>query len=105
MTTEPHADESAALAFRDFEHAGWERAAPAYERHWDRLTAGTLPRLLEQVGAGPGIRLLDVACGPGAGLAAALARGAEVMGVDFSGHMLLRSRRGGPEDCLLMEYG
>src|SRR5438093_4591561 len=96
MTTEPHVAELATAAFRDFEHAGWERAAPAYERHWDRLTAGTLPRLLAQVGAGPGVRLLDVASGPGAGIAAALARGAEVTGVDFSGQMLMRAQRRAP---------
>jgi SAM-dependent methyltransferase len=102
MTTEPHADDRAALAFRDFEHAGWERAAPAYERHWDRLTAGTLPRLLERLGAGPGVQLLDVACGHGAGVAAALDRGATVTGADFSGQMLSRAQRRAPGARLLM---
>jgi SAM-dependent methyltransferase len=84
--------------FRDFEHAGWERASQAWERHWPALTAGTLPRLLERLGVGkrpdgaPPFRLLDVACGAGEATARALARGAEAVGVDFSAAMLARAR-------------
>jgi SAM-dependent methyltransferase len=96
MSSQPHGDEQAALAFRDFEHAGWERAALVYERLWDRLTAGTVPLLLERAGAGPEVQLLDVACGPGTVTVAALARGAEVTGADFSGEMLLRAGRRAP---------
>lgn len=80
-------------AFRDFEQAGWERAAPAYARHWDALTTRTVPLALERLAIRRGTRLLDVACGTGRAAALALARGAIVTGVDFSPRMLSRARR------------
>jgi ubiquinone/menaquinone biosynthesis C-methylase UbiE len=79
--------------FRDFEQAGWERAAPAYARHWDALTARTVPPALERLAVGRGTRLLEVACGTGRAAARALSRGAIVTGVDFSPGMLARARR------------
>lgn len=79
-------------AFRAFEHAGWERAAAHYRRSFGDLTGqATLP-LLDAVGAGPGMRLLDVACGPGALSAAAAVRGARPTGVDFASAMVAEAR-------------
>jgi SAM-dependent methyltransferase len=82
-----------ASRFRDFEQAGWERAAPAYARYWDALTTGTVPPALDRLAVGRGTRLLDVACGTGRAAALALARRAIVTGVDFSSRMLARARR------------
>ena len=52
-------------AFHDFEQQGWERAAEFYGDAFGALTAQTAGPMLDAVGAAPGTRLLDVACGPG----------------------------------------
>jgi SAM-dependent methyltransferase len=83
--------------FRDFEHAGWEGAAEAYAEYWGALTRQAVEPLLDAVGAGPGVRLLDVAAGPGYVAAAAAARGAQATGVDFSAVMVADARRRYPE--------
>ena len=74
--------------FHDFEQAGWEKAAAAYERGFGDLTIQSVGPLLDAVGAGPGVRLLDVACGPGYVAAAAARRKSSVVGVDFSPSMV-----------------
>ena len=79
---------SGADAFRDFEHAGWQRAVDVYHRTFSPLTAQAVGPLLDAVGAAPGVWLLDVATGPGHTAAAAATRGARVVGVDFSPAML-----------------
>jgi SAM-dependent methyltransferase len=83
-------------AFHDFEHAGWERAAEHYADAFGNLTMQTIDALLDAVGAGAGTRLLDVACGPGFIAAAAAARGASVVGLDFSPAMIAEARRRHP---------
>jgi ubiquinone/menaquinone biosynthesis C-methylase UbiE len=83
--------------FRDFEHAGWEGAAAAYAEFWGPLTRQAVEPLLDAVGAGPGVRLLDVATGPGYVAAAAAARGAWATGVDFSAVMVADAQRHHPE--------
>ena len=80
-------------AFDAFEHAGWERAALPYATYWDSLTRQAVEPLLDAVGAAPGTRLLDVACGPGALAAAAARRGAVAVGVDFSAAMVATARK------------
>ena len=52
------------------------------------VTVQAIPALLEAAGAGPGMRLLDVATGPGYVAAAAAERGAIVTGIDFSPAMV-----------------
>ena len=74
--------------FHDFEQAGWEKAAAAYEQGFGDLTIQSVGPLLDAVGAGPGVRLLDVACGPGYVAAAAARRMSSVVGVDFSSSMV-----------------
>jgi len=83
-------------AFRELEKSGWESAAADYDEAFARITAQSVPPLLDAVGAGPGVRLLDVACGPGYVAAEAAARGAAVIGVDFSGAMVALARRWHP---------
>src|SRR5882762_2445616 len=90
--------------FRHLEHTGWERAASEYESRWTDLTSHFIEPLLRSVGvvpgaasgAAPGLRLLDVACGPGYVAAAALARGAVPVGIDFSARMVARARERHP---------
>jgi ubiquinone/menaquinone biosynthesis C-methylase UbiE len=87
-------------SFHEFEHAGWERAAEHYADAFGGLTTQAGERLLDAVGvlgwapATPApLDLLDVATGPGFVAAAAAARGARVIGVDFSSNMIAEARR------------
>lgn len=79
-------------AFRAAEHAGWEEKVATYDRLWSPLTTELGERLLDAAGVGPGLRVLDVACGPGRLTAAATARGAAASGIDFSTRMVERAR-------------
>jgi SAM-dependent methyltransferase len=79
--------------FKTFEHEGWERVALPYRDAFSSLTTQAIPALLDAVGAGPGMRLLDVACGPGDAAAAAAQRGAQATGVDFAAAMVAQASR------------
>ena len=52
-------------AFKDFEHAGWERSAANYHDLFGAITVQAAGPLLDAVDAKAGTRLLDVACGAG----------------------------------------
>src|SRR4051812_1682771 len=80
-------------AFHEFERAGWQKAADYYGGTFGTLTAQTAEPLLAAVSTRPGIRLLDVARGPGYVAAAAAAQGADVVGLDFSPPMVAEARR------------
>lgn len=82
--------------FREFEHRGWEQSVVAYDTLFSPLTAQTIPAILEAVDVTPGMRVLDVATGPGR-LAHALAeRGALVTAIDFSPSMVDRAKTENP---------
>ena len=74
-------------AFRAFEHAGWERLHEGYHRHWEHLTTQAIPAMLDAAGVSEGVRVLDVASGPGYVSGAAAGRGAITQGIDFSEQM------------------
>jgi ubiquinone/menaquinone biosynthesis C-methylase UbiE len=78
-------------AIRDFELDGWQATASSYDA-FAGATRLFVPPLLQAAGARPGIRLLDVACGPGAAAGEAAAAGAHVTGVDFSPAMIVMAR-------------
>jgi SAM-dependent methyltransferase len=83
-------------AFWEFERAGWERAAASYDECWTDTRLFVEP-LLDAAGVAAGSRVLDVACGPGYVSEAAVARGADPVGVDVSAAMVeaARARRPG----------
>ncbi len=83
-------------AFRALEKAGWETAVGDYDDAFARLTAQSIDPLLDAVAAGPGTRLLDVACGPGYVAAAAASRGVQALGIDFSSTMIALARQRHP---------
>jgi len=78
-------------AFGEFERGGWERAAPRYEECWTDTVLFVEP-LLNAAAVRAGLRLLDVACGPGLVSEAAAARGARPIGVDVAAGMVERAR-------------
>ena len=82
--------------FHDFEQAGWERAAEHYGDAFGSLTAQTIKPLLKAAGVTAGMRVLDVASGPGSVAAAAAECGAEPVGVDFSAQMVALARQEHP---------
>ena len=84
-------------AFEHFEHEGWESVARPYREAFSPLTAQSIEPLLDAVGAGRGVRLLDVACGPGDGAAAAERRGASATGLDFAAAMVAQAARLHPD--------
>ena len=71
-------------AFREFEEAGWGKAATPYHRHWGGLTSQSSQPMLDAAGVASGSKVLDIATGPGYVASAAQQRGAEVIGIDFS---------------------
>ncbi len=81
-----------AEAFREFERAGWEAVAHPYHHHFARLTTQATGPLLEAVGVGEGMRVLDVATGPGYAAAAASLRGADAVGLDFAAAQVALAR-------------
>ena len=83
-------------AFHDFEHGGWERAAEHYAHAFGALTIQTAPALLDAAGVVRGVRLLDVASGPGFIAGAAADRGADASGLDFAEPMVRDARQRHP---------
>lgn len=77
---------------RDFEHRGWEQAAARYRATFARATEGFVVPLLDAAAVAAGMRVLDLACGPGLVATAAAERGARPIGADFSAAMLAAAR-------------
>jgi SAM-dependent methyltransferase len=90
MAIDPH-------AFNEFEAAGWQQKASGYDAFFAPVTGQVVGPLLDAVGAGAGIRLLDVASGPGYVAAAAARRGAQVTAIDIAPEMVELARRSHPE--------
>jgi SAM-dependent methyltransferase len=79
-------------AFNAFESAGWDDRATSYRRALLPLTRQLIEPLLDGASVGPGMRVLDVGCGPGDVAAAAAARGATAVGVDIAPAMVALAR-------------
>lgn len=83
---------SAQLRYREFEHAGWERAAANYAGSFETVTAPFARPLLNAASCGAGAKILDVACGSGFISSLANSMGATATGVDFSAGMVAQAR-------------
>ena len=83
--------------YREFERAGWACAASCYADSFETITRLFAKALLDAVGARPGSKLLDVACGSGLIAAAAAAVGAHAEGVDFSPDMVDAAKKRFPQ--------
>jgi SAM-dependent methyltransferase len=67
----PDTAEAAFQPFKHFEHRGWRAVAERYDAAFVGATGQSIAPMLDALGTGPGVRLLDVACGPGDATAAA----------------------------------
>ena len=83
-------------AVRAFEHAAWQQAAAHYTKTFARATRGFIGDLLDAARVRAGTHVLDLACGPGEVAAAAAARRALPVGLDFSPAMIAVARAGHP---------
>lgn len=83
-------------AFKALEARGWGARAGTYDDLLGQITARVAERLLDCAGVGRGMRVLDVATGPGHVAARALARGAIATGIDIAPEMLAVARRRHP---------
>jgi SAM-dependent methyltransferase len=83
-------------AVRAFEHAGWQRAARHYLATFAEATRGFTGDLLDAARVEAGMRVLDLACGPGFVSAAIAERGAQPVGLDFSQAMVALARAENP---------
>jgi SAM-dependent methyltransferase len=77
---------------REFERAGWNRAAAGYESSFATATRQFVDPLLDAASVRTGDRVLDLCCGPGFVGGAAEGRGGRVTGLDFSTAMLAEAR-------------
>jgi ubiquinone/menaquinone biosynthesis C-methylase UbiE len=84
-------------SFKALERQGWTEKASAYEAWAGRITTGAIEPLLDAAQVGSGMRVLDVACGPGDSAARAAARGATAIGIDFAPTMVSEAKRRFPQ--------
>lgn len=80
-------------SFKGMEHAGWEENAAGYDKLFGSITRHAIEPLLDATAVHRGTSMLDLCCGPGYGAAAATARGARAIGIDFSQAMVETARR------------
>lgn len=84
------------FSFKAFERDGYSRIALSYRDHAAGVAAQMNDALLDALGAAPGMRWLDVACGPGLLSAAPAARGCAVTGLDYAEPMVQHARELSP---------
>ena len=78
---------------KDMERDHWQSHASVYDGMAGPMTQEATDRLLDAVGAGPNMRLLDVCCGPGYGAGRAAERRLTAIGIDLSPAMIGEARR------------
>lgn len=81
------------VKFRSFEHAGWQNIPAQYHDAFGTLTTQAIGPLLDAINVKSGVKLLDIASGPGYVAAEAAKRGAVVLGVDFSAAMVAQAQQ------------
>jgi len=90
---------SAITTFAEMERRGWSDAGQArgYIELFAAASDQAIPALLDACGARAGIKVLDLCCGQGNVSQALVARGCNVLGVDFSHTMLAHARARVPQ--------
>ena len=80
--------ESDLASFKSMEHSGWEAKASGYDSFVGSVTSQALDAVLDAAAVSIGSNVLDVASGPGYGVASAEQRGAKAIGIDFAESMV-----------------
>jgi SAM-dependent methyltransferase len=94
----PMAEHGAVAAtFKELERQGWGAKADNYNALVGQITFGAVEPVLDATGVRAGMRVLDVAFGPGYVAAGADARGAHAIGIDFAADMVAEARRRYPK--------
>ena len=88
----PDHETGSAISFKELERQGWGAKAQFYDAFAGQITIGAVGPLLDATGVRAGMRVLDVASGPGYVAVGAHARGAQVVGVDFAADMVAEAR-------------
>ncbi len=78
--------------FSKLEYEGWQRVAHQYIDNWANLTQQFVEPLLDAAQISKGMKVLDVACGPGIVSEKIWARNAIPAGIDFSPEMISLAR-------------
>jgi ubiquinone/menaquinone biosynthesis C-methylase UbiE len=109
--------------FSKLEYAGWQRVADKYLDCWAKLTGQFIEPLLDAANVSKGMKVLDVACGPGIVSEKIYEKGASPIGIDFSPQMIKLARESYPHlefsegdaqhlpykdvsfDCVVMNFG
>ena len=84
-------------AFRAFEASGWERRADPYDRFFGPVTDRVAEPLLDAAQIASGMRVLDLATGPGSVAGRAASRHANVIGIDIAAAMVALASSRHPE--------
>jgi SAM-dependent methyltransferase len=79
--------------FAAFELSGWDANIVGYESAFGAVARQTVKSMLDAARVSPGMRVLDICCGPAMLTAGALERGAEPVGLDFSIEAVELARR------------
>ena len=74
--------------FSKLEYNGWQRVADKYMDNWAKLTRQFIKPLLDAADVDKGMKVLDVACGPGLVSEKIYQRKALPVGIDFSPEMI-----------------
>ncbi len=109
--------------FSKLEYEGWTRVTDLYDQSWANLTKQFIEPLLQAVNIKPGMKVLDVACGPGYVSHAIYLKNGNPTGVDFSSSMIALAKKLYPHiefvegdaqaldlpgncfDCVVMNFG
>lgn len=83
--------------FSKLEYEGWERVAGKYEQTWANLTQQFIEPLLQAVGIEEGMRVADIACGPGYVSHQVKKKHAIPVGIDFSPQMIALAKKRFPD--------
>jgi SAM-dependent methyltransferase len=83
-------------AYAGFTASGWDARAANYHRFIGQVSARLVEPLLDAASVRAGMRVLDVATGPGYAAGGAANRGADVVGVDIAPGMVALARELNP---------
>lgn len=75
-------------SFKGVEYAAWQRGATSYDQLFGSITRLAMEPMLDATDVRGGSRVLEVCCGLGYGVGAALGRNAEAWGIDIAPAMI-----------------